>query len=122
MSKDMYFCYWWEIYVTNMKQKTLDTTTKTGLYALIITSKKIIHKAAEAKGEFRGNKIADKLWNQIIYLLRIHKMLKKYFTRSCFQKSIREMLKSHSTREVTRNVTKIKTTIIKWITTICLNY
>ena len=44
-----------------MKQKTLDTTTKTELYALIITSKKIIHKAAEAKGEFRGNKIADKL-------------------------------------------------------------
>ena len=32
-----------------------------GLDALKAASKKVVHKAAEAKGEFIGNKIADKI-------------------------------------------------------------
>ena len=33
----------------------------TGLNAQKTTSKKVVHKAAEARGEFIGNKIADKI-------------------------------------------------------------
>ena len=33
----------------------------TGLDAQKTTSKKVVHKAAEARGEFIGNKIADKI-------------------------------------------------------------
>ena len=45
----------WQIW-----EKILITATKTGLDAAKIASKKIIHKRAEAKGEFIGNKIAEK--------------------------------------------------------------
>ena len=38
----------------------LDTATKTGLDALKTASKKTVHEAVEATGEFIGNKIADK--------------------------------------------------------------
>ena len=41
-------------------KQLLDTTTKTGLDALKTVCKKVVHKAAEAAGEFIGNKIADK--------------------------------------------------------------
>ena len=40
-------------------QKLLDTTTKTRLHALKAASENI-HKAAEATGEFMGNKITEK--------------------------------------------------------------
>ena len=40
-------------------QKLLDTTTKTRLHALKAASKNV-HKAAEATGEFIGNKITEK--------------------------------------------------------------
>ena len=36
----------------------LDTAAKTGLDALKTASRKLVHKAAETKGEFIGNKIA----------------------------------------------------------------
>ena len=39
----------------------LDTATKTGLDALKTASKKVVHKAAEATGEFIRNKIANKI-------------------------------------------------------------
>ena len=39
----------------------LHTTSKTGLVALYIASKKVVHKAAKATGEFIGNKIADRI-------------------------------------------------------------
>ena len=39
----------------------MDTTTKTAPDALKSVSKKAVHKAAEATGEFIGNKIADKI-------------------------------------------------------------
>ena len=42
-------------------KQLLDTATKTGLDALRIASKKVVHKASEASGEFIGNKIADKI-------------------------------------------------------------
>ena len=41
-------------------KQLLDTTTKTELDALKTISKKVVHKAAEAAGEFIGNKIVDK--------------------------------------------------------------
>ena len=40
-------------------QNLLDTTTKTRLHALKATSKNV-HKAAQATGEFIGNKITEK--------------------------------------------------------------
>ena len=42
-------------------QKILDAATKTGLNALKPVTKKVAHKVAEAKGEFIGNKITDKI-------------------------------------------------------------
>ena len=42
-------------------KQLLDTATKTGLDALKSASKKVVHKAAEAIGEFIGNNIADKI-------------------------------------------------------------
>ena len=39
----------------------LNTATKTGLDALKTISKTVINKAAEATGEFRGKKAADKI-------------------------------------------------------------
>ena len=42
-------------------EQLLDTATKTGLDALKTASKKVVHKAAEATGEFIGNKIAGKI-------------------------------------------------------------
>ena len=48
--------------LSNKKGKQLfDIATKTGLNALKTASKKVVHKAAEATGEFIGNKIADKI-------------------------------------------------------------
>ena len=48
-----------------------DKATRKGLDALKTASKKVVQKAAEATGQFIGNKIADKLSNQNLYLLRI---------------------------------------------------
>ena len=42
-------------------KQLLDTATKTELDTLKITSKKEVHKAAEAAGKFIGNKIAEKI-------------------------------------------------------------
>ena len=39
----------------------LDTATKTGLDALKTASRKVVHKAVEATGEFIESKIADKI-------------------------------------------------------------
>ena len=39
----------------------MNTATKTGLHALKTALKKVVHKAAEATGEFIGNKVADKI-------------------------------------------------------------
>ena len=44
-------------------KQLLDTDAKTELDALKSDSKKLVHKAAEATGEFIGNKIADKIAN-----------------------------------------------------------
>ena len=52
-------------FVRNLSKKyrkqLLDIATKTGLDALKIAPKKVVHKAAEATGEFVGKKIADKI-------------------------------------------------------------
>ena len=56
MLQGMDFCHLLEIYVTNIYRKQL-------LDTLINASKKVIHKAAEATGEFLGNKIADVVTN-----------------------------------------------------------
>ena len=42
-------------------KQLLGTATKAGLYALKTASKKVVHEAAEARGELKGNKIADKI-------------------------------------------------------------
>ena len=39
----------------------MDAATKTGVEALKPDAKKVVHKAAEATGEFVGNKIIDKI-------------------------------------------------------------
>ena len=45
-----------------------DTATKTGLDVAKTALKKVVHKAAKAAGEFRGNKIAEKIVKQNLYL------------------------------------------------------
>ena len=52
---NMDFCHLQEIY------PLFNTATKAGLNALKTAAKTITHKAAEATGEFIGNKIADKI-------------------------------------------------------------
>ena len=42
-------------------KQLMDTPTKTALDALKTASEKIVHKAAEARGEFIGNKITDNI-------------------------------------------------------------
>ena len=42
-------------------KQLLDTAAKTGLDALKTTSQKVVHKAAEATGDFIGKKIVDKI-------------------------------------------------------------
>ena len=39
----------------------MDAATKTGLDAQKTASKKVVHKAIESTGEFKGNKIANKI-------------------------------------------------------------
>ena len=55
MLKDMDFCHLREIYQKGITKHLLDT----GLHSLKTASKTLIHKAAEATGEFIGNKAAD---------------------------------------------------------------
>ena len=43
------------------RKQLLDTAAKTGLDALKTASQKVVHKAAEATGDFIGNKIVDKI-------------------------------------------------------------
>ena len=57
MSKDMDFCRLQEIHSTSMGK----TTTKTGLEATKTASKKVIHKTAEATGEFVQKKSLKKI-------------------------------------------------------------
>ena len=45
----------------NYGKKLLNTTTKTGRDAVKAVSKKVVHKAAEATGKFKGNKLRIKL-------------------------------------------------------------
>ena len=52
-------------------KKLLETATKTGLDVLKTTSKKVVHKTAEATRELIENKISDKIRKPKLYLLRI---------------------------------------------------
>ena len=45
----------------NYGKKLLNTTTKTGRDAVKAVSKKVVHKAAEATGKFKGMKLRIKL-------------------------------------------------------------
>ena len=56
MSKDMAFCHSLEIYL-----KLWKLWLNTRLDALETASEKVIHKLAQAAGEFIGNKIVDKI-------------------------------------------------------------
>ena len=60
MLMDMDFCHLGEIYLTNMKE-LLDAVTKQDLDALKTTTRKVVHKVAEATGELIGNKIVNKI-------------------------------------------------------------
>ena len=51
-SRNLFFMY---------GEKLLDTARNTGLDATKTASKKLVHKAIEATGEFIGNKIAEKI-------------------------------------------------------------
>ena len=42
-------------------KRLMDTTTKTGMDAVKIASKRVVQKTAEATGDLIGNKIADKI-------------------------------------------------------------
>ena len=44
-----------------MDKNLLDTAAKTGLDALKTATKRVVHKAAKATGEFILNKITDKI-------------------------------------------------------------
>ena len=50
-----------EIYPTNMKKQIQILLLKKDLDALKSAFKKVFHNAAEETGEFKGNKIADKV-------------------------------------------------------------
>ena len=62
MSKDMHF-YHSQGNISN-KKKILDTSRKIELDPLRTGSWKVVHKAAEATGEFIGNKIANNIVNR----------------------------------------------------------
>ena len=66
----------------------MDTATKTVLDALKTISKKVVDKATEVTGELIGNKIAEKLWNQNLYLMQI----RNYFTRQEILSNLRQVL------------------------------
>ena len=51
-------------------KKILNTATKTGLYALKTTSRKVVHKAAEGTGGFKRKNLLTKLGNQNLCLLK----------------------------------------------------
>ena len=55
----MNFCYLQKNLPNKYGKQLLDTATKNRLYHLKTASKKVAHKAAEAAGEFMGNKIAE---------------------------------------------------------------
>ena len=59
------------------EKKLMNTAAKTGLKAAKTASKKGTHKTAEATGELRGYKIAEKIVNQNLYLMKTQEMLKK---------------------------------------------
>ena len=61
MWKDMDFCSLEGIYLTQVKDNYWTLLRKTELYALKTVTKKVAHKAAEAMGEFIGNKITSKI-------------------------------------------------------------
>ena len=42
-------------------KKSMDAATKTGIDASKTASKKVVHKTAEATGDFIGTKVADKI-------------------------------------------------------------
>ena len=81
----------------------MDTATKTGLDAAKTASKKVVHKIAEATGELIGNKITNKIVKP--------KPVPDENWRN-----------SYSTREQTRNINRIKASIIKWHIIKYLNY
>ena len=55
----MNFCYLQKNLSDKCGKQLLDAATKNRLYALKAASKKVAHKAAEAAGEFMGNKISE---------------------------------------------------------------
>ena len=57
MLKDMDLYHLQEIFLKNIE----NSYWTQGLDSLKTASKKVVHKAAEATGEFIGNKMADKL-------------------------------------------------------------
>ena len=59
------------------EKQLLDTATKTKLDAPKTASKKVVHKAAEATGEFIGNKIADKIEKPKPIIDEIQEMMQK---------------------------------------------
>ena len=54
MSRDMNFYHWHEIYARNIKNNYWILLQKSA-------SKSVVHKSAEATGEFTGNKILEKI-------------------------------------------------------------
>ena len=55
------FCNLEGTYLTEVKDNYWTLLQKTELYALKTVTKKVTHKAAEATGEFMGNKISSKI-------------------------------------------------------------
>ena len=61
----MDFCHLQENLVISMAKKIIDTATKTGIVAAKTASKRVVQKTAKATGDIIGNKIADKIIQQV---------------------------------------------------------
>ena len=90
---------------TKYEKKLLDTATRTWLDIPKIVSKKVVHKVAEATGEFIGNKIAEKI---------VKPKPVPYVNPRNFEELLFHQKK-------TRNIELIKANIIKWNTIKYLN-
>ena len=103
----MGFCQSRQIYPASLQKKLIETATKTGLDAAKSTSKKVVHKIADATGELIGKEIAEKV-------------MKPKHVPEFNSRTVKETVISSEKRQ--RNFKHIKTSIIKLNTAKYLNY
>ena len=64
-------------FVRNFSNKYWKQVLNTGAYALKTAPKKVVHKEAEATGDFVEKKLLTELWNKNLQLMKIQETLKK---------------------------------------------